>query len=66
LIMSIINGVHLSDICIGDLAKLKFNRGFMRIDEIVGNEVRERHDNGSVSWCDYTLIESIGNWSERK
>ena len=60
------NGVHLSDIRVGDIAKLKFGRGFMRIDEIAGNEVRERRDSGSVTWCDYTLIEAVGIWEQRK
>ncbi len=59
-------GVTLSDIRVGDIAKLKFGRGFMRIDEIVGNEVRERRDSGSCAWCDYTLIEAVGNWAKRK
>ena len=58
-------GVHISDIRVGDIAKLKHGRGFMRIDEIAGNEVREKRDSGSVSWCDYTLIEAVGTWRER-
>jgi len=57
--------VCIEDIKIGDIAKLKHGRGFMRIDEIAGNEVRERRDSGSVAWCDYTLIEAVGKWEER-
>ena len=58
--------IALSDIKVGDIAKLRFGRGFMRIDEIYRNEIRERHENGAVTWCDYTLVEAVGKWTERK
>lgn len=60
------SGIHISDICIGDIAKLKHGRGFMRIDEIDGNEIRERSESGNCAWCDYTLVEAVGRWQERK
>jgi hypothetical protein len=63
--------MDIKDIALGDIAMLKDRRGFLRVDEICGNEIRQKANHptcrggGAVSWCDAELVEAVGRFVKR-
>jgi len=58
--------MDIQHIKVGDVVKLKHGRGFMRVDSICGNEIRQQAEHstcnggGTVTWCDAELVAEVG------
>lgn len=64
--------MDVKHIRVGDVVKLKHGRGFLRVDEIVGTELRQRSDGvhgaggGTVTWLDAELVEEVGQFVRKR
>lgn len=65
--------MDIKHIKVGDIVRLKNARGFLRVDQIVGTELRQQCDGprgpnsggGSVTWLDADLVEEVGRFVSR-